>query len=341
MKNILIKSLAAAALVAGSLTGAQAQSAADFYKGKQVKILIGFGVGGTYGKYSTILAERIKPLIGAGSVVVQSMPGGGGLRMTNYAYNVAPKDGSVLMMPPDTIVVTQLMKPKAAKFDASKLTWLGSAIQANATIGIRADSGVTKIEHAMEKQVAMGSSGIGSQTYLVPQLTNGLIGTKFKIVKGYKGSRKMQLAMEQNEVQGVSLTWLAWKTNKLDWYQKGFAKIILQMGPTDEPDLPGVPQLSSMVSDADKPIVSFMSTMSPIGRGLAVPPGVPQDRIAFLRDAFKKAVTDPAFAAAAKERKLQVNYKSGEEIQGIVNDAVKTDAALVKRAQTILFGGAS
>jgi len=91
MKNILVKSLAAAALVAGSVTGAQAQSAADFYKGKQVKILIGFGVGGTYGKYSTILAERIKPLIGAGSVVVQSMPGGGGLRMTNYAYNVAPK----------------------------------------------------------------------------------------------------------------------------------------------------------------------------------------------------------------------------------------------------------
>ncbi|MGB0632496.1 MAG: hypothetical protein ACPGRZ_17540, partial [Alphaproteobacteria bacterium] len=126
MKSVFIKSLAAAALVAGSAVGAQAQSTADFYKGKQVKILIGYGVGGTYGKYSTILAEQLKPLIGAGSVVVQSMPGSGGLRMTNYAYNVAPKDGSVIMMPPDTIVVTQLMKPKAAKYDASKLTWLGS-----------------------------------------------------------------------------------------------------------------------------------------------------------------------------------------------------------------------
>jgi len=341
MKNALLKSIAAVAILAAGASGAAAQSAADFYKGKQVKILIGYGVGGTYGKYSTILAEQLKPLIGAGSVVVQSMPGSGGLRMTNYAYNVAPKDGSTLMMPPDTIIVTQLMKPKAAKYDASKMTWLGSAIQANAAIGVRADSGVTTIKHAMEKEIAMGSSGIGSQTFLVPQLANGLIGTKFKIVKGYKGSRKMQLAMEQNEVQGVSLTWLAWKTNKLDWYKKGFAKIILQMGPTNDPELPGVPQLSSMVAAADKPIVGFMSTMSPIGRGLAVPPGVPQDRIAFLRNAFKKAVTNPAFAASAKERKLQVNYKSGEEIQGIVNEALNIDDALVKRAQTILFGGAS
>ena len=341
MKRFLIKSLAIAALVAGGAIPANAQSAAEFFKGKQVKILIGFGVGGTYGKYSTILAEQLEPLLGAKSVIVQSMPGSGGLRMTNYAANVAPKDGTTLIMPPDTIIVTQLMKPKAAKYDAGKLTWLGSAIQANAAIGVRTDSGVTTIQDAMKKEVAMGSSGIGSQTFLVPQLANGLIGTKFKIVKGYKGSRKMQLAMEQNEVQGVSLTWLAWKTNRLDWYQKGFAKIILQMGPTDDPELPGVPQLSSMVSAADKPIVGFMSTMSPIGRGLAVPPGVPQDRIAYLRDAFKKAVTNPAFAESAMKRKLQVNYKSGEEIQSIVNEALTIDPKLVKRAQTILFGGAS
>jgi tripartite-type tricarboxylate transporter receptor subunit TctC len=341
METTLFKTVAIAAALVGSAGMATAQSAADFYKDKQVTILIGYGVGGTYGKYSTILAQQLKPVIGAKSVIVQSMPGSGGLRMTNYAYNVALKDGSVIMMPPDTLVVTQLMKPKAAKYDASKLTWLGSAIQANAAVGVRADSGVHSIQDAMKKEVAMASSGIGSQTYLVPQLANALIGTKFKIVKGYKGSRKMQLAMEQNEVQGISLTWLAWKTNRLDWYKKGFAKIILQMGPTDDPALPGVPQLSSMVDPSDKPIVAFMSTMAPIGRGLAMPPGVPQDRIAFLRAAFKQAVTNSDFAASAKKRKLEVSYSSGETVQKIVNESLKIDPKLVKRAQILLFGKAS
>lgn len=342
MKTQLIKGVAvAAALVIGGAGAASAQSAADFYKGKTLKIVFGFGVGGTYGKYSQILAQYLGPYLGAEKVITQSMPGAGGIKATNFIYNVGSKDGLTLIMPPDTLIISQLLRPKAVKYKADEFTWLGAAIQSNSVVALRTDTGIKKVSDLRNKQIIMGSTGKGSQTYLMPKLVNGVYGAKFKIVSGYKGSRKTQLAMEQGEVQGVALTWLSWKSAKEKWFTDGFATPVVQIGTTKEKDLPNVPMLADLVSGDDKKIVNFMATMGPIGRGLAVPPGVPKDRIDFLRAAFAKTVADPNFAADAEKRKLRVKSASGKTIQGIVNNSLKVSDETVQRARTLIFGSSS
>lgn len=333
-----IKLLALAAAGAMTAAGAMAAGPADFYKDRQVTILHGFGVGGTYGKTSLSLAEALKPILGTDSIIVQNRTGSGGLKMTNYAYNVAPKDGSVLLMLPDTLVVTQLTRPKAAKYEADKFTFLGGALRVNSVLVVRSDTGVKKWTDLKTKEVPLASSGVGSQTYQVPAIVNGLLGTKMKIVKGYRGSRKMLLAMEQGEVAGINLTWLAFKTNRQVWFQNGFAVPVIQMGPKPEAELANVPMLKDLVAAEDRPIIGFMSTLVAIGRSLAVAPGVPQDRIAFLRAAFAKAVATPAFAASMKKSKLRVTPSTGEEIQKVVNGSLKIKPAVVAKARELLFG---
>ena len=232
----------AAALVLGGTTAATAETAAEFYKGKTLKIVFGFGVGGTYGKYSQILAQYLAPYTGAEKVITQSMPGAGGIKATNFMYNVAKPDGLTMFMPPDTIVISELLRPKAVKYKSNDFQWLGTAVQSNSIIVLRADAGIQKAEDLKTKQVIMGSTGKGSQTFLMPSLVNGVLGAKFKIVSGYKGSRKAQLAMEQNEVQGVALTWLSWKSAKEKWFTDGFANACRPdrrhqgTGPPERPD---------------------------------------------------------------------------------------------------------
>jgi tripartite-type tricarboxylate transporter receptor subunit TctC len=290
-----------------------------------------------------MLAEYLsKHIPGNPQVVAQSMPGAGGLKAANFAFNAMPKDGSSLYMPVDTMIISQLLRPNKVKFKSDKFTWLGNVVQSNAAIVVRRDAGIDKLSDLKTKQVVMASSGKGSQTFLMPQLVNALYDAKFKIVTGYRGSQKMQLAMEQGEAQGVSLTWLAWSTGRPDWFKSGgFAKPILQIGNEKEKDLPDVPMFSDVVtSKEDKQIVKFMASMGPIGRGLAVPPGTPSDRVAALRAAFQKVINDPDFIADAKKRNLRVIPLTGEQVQKIVGESLEASPAVVKRAQELIMGGA-
>ena len=345
MSRMLKFGFVAAAVAAAGLATVGPATAADFYKGKTVKIVFGFGVGGTYGKYSLMLAEFLsKQIPGNPKIITQSMPGAGGLKATNHVFNVSPKDGTTLFMPPDSLIISQLLRPNKVRYKADQFTWLGTVIQSNSVIAIRSDSGIKKLEDLKGKQVIMASTGKGSQTFLMPQLLNSVYGAKFKIVMGYKGSRGSQLAMERNEAQGVSLTWLAWKSNKPQWFSgdKPFAKPIVQIGVAKEGDLKDVPMLVDQIANADdKKIVNFMASLGPIGRGLAVPPGVPQERITALRAAFAKVVKDPAFLAAAKKRNLRVNALTGDQVQNIVKTAMDVPEPVVKRARKLIMGAGS
>ena len=341
MKRILATTLATAAALAVGTTAVTAQSAKDFYKGKTVEIYIGYGLGGTYGKSATIMGEHLRPRIGADSVIVKSMPGAGGLKMTNYYANVAKKDGTAIILPPDTLAITQMLKPKKAKYDSRDFRWLGAAVRSNSLSAVRADSGVKTWQDLKSKAVPFACSGLGSQTCQIPALINGLLGTKIKIVRGYKGSKKMLLAMEQGEAAGINLTWLAYKTNRQVWFQKGFAVPVMQMGPTKDPELQNVPNLKDLVAAKDKPIVNFMSSLIAIGRSLAVHKDTPADRMSFLKSAFVAMAKDPAFVADMKKRKLQVTYTSADEIHKIVNESIGMSPDIIKRTNQILFGGAS
>lgn len=341
MKTSIITAAAVASALALTAGAVSAQSAKEFYNGKSVEIYIGYGLGGTYGKSATIMGEHLKGRLGADSVIVKSMPGAGGLKMTNYYANIAPKDGSAIMLPPDTMAITQMLKPKKAKYNSMDFTWLGAAVRSNSVSAVRADSGVKSWTDLKTKEVPFASSGLGSQTYQIPALINGLLGTKIKIVRGYKGSRKMLLAMEQGEAAGINLTWLAFKTNRKEWFDKGFALPVIQMGPTPDPELAGVPNLKDLVKAEDKPIVSFMSSLISIGRSLTVRKEVPADRVAFLRAAFEDMAKDPKFIADMQKRKLQVTFTSADDIHKVVKESVSMSPDVINRTNKILFGGAS
>ena len=338
--------LAALLLGAAVTAPAQADPVADFYSGKQITIVIGYSMGGTYGQYATMMARHLQQFIpGKPKLIVQSMPGAGGMKATNYAYNAMVKDGSYLLMPPDSIIISELLTPKSAKYKTNEFTWLGNMIESNSVICVRADAGVKTLADALKKEVVMASTGQGSQTFLIPSTLNGVFGAKFKIIMGYKGSAGSLHAMEQNEVQGVSLTWLAFKTVKPEWFKgdpnSWKAYPIIQVGFAKDKDLPFVQLARDLAkTEDDKKIVDFVASLGPIGRGLATPPGTPKARSMALRAAFSKMIADPAVQADAEKHNLRLSPKSGAEVQAIVKDILTMSPELVKRARAMILGGA-
>lgn len=308
-----------------AVLAAQPAASEDFYAGKQMKITIGFGFGGTYGKYSRLFADHMKRHIpGNPTIVVESRPGAGGIKAMNYAGSVMRNDGLNMFVPLDSGVLAQLIFADKVKYDMSKFISLGSANQTNVIVVLRSDTGITKWDQLKNKQVIMGSTGRGSTGFLIPKFANGMLGTKMKVISGYKGSSKTGLAVEQGEVNGAAFNWLFWKSKYERWFKgdKPHARALLQVGHIVDPDLPDVPMMKDLVSAEHKPIAAFVGLLGLIGRGLAVPEGTPMDKVKILRAAFSKMVADPVFIADTKKRKLRVIAATGEEIDKVIDDAV-------------------
>jgi tripartite-type tricarboxylate transporter receptor subunit TctC len=199
MKRTFI-SFAAAATAVALAAPATAQSAADVFKDRTVTILVGYGAGGTYGQTALLLSNHLGNHIpGKPNVIVQHMPGAGGLKAANYAYVVMPKNGHNILMPPEMSVVSQMLRPKRVRYDVAKMHWLGTVFGANQIMMVRRDTGIKGIEDLRKKEVIVASTGTGSPTYIVPAMMNGILKTKFKIVTGYKGSAGTSLSVEQGE----------------------------------------------------------------------------------------------------------------------------------------------
>lgn len=334
----------------GGMSPASAAKDASFYEGRTITLLIGYGFGGTYGKYARLMSKHLpKHIAGKPNIIVQSMPGAGGLKAANYAYNVMPRQGFNIIEPPDPLVVSQLMRPKKVKFNAPDFTWIGGTNQTNTIFVLRKDSGIRTWQEMRNKEVITGNTGPGSSSFIVPKLMKEMLGLKIKPISGYKGSRKTVLAMEQGEHQGTGFNWLAWSSIAPHWFSseyggtaapgKEFAIPLMQVGHFKDPDLPNIPMLSDVVPDKYKPIVAFIASSGVIGRGLALPPGVPKKVVKLLRASFAKMVNDPAYHAEAKKRRLRVIASTGEDIQKAVNDVFKAaDPKIVAEARKMIFG---
>lgn len=334
--------LIGAALGAAAMLASPAQADTFDFSGKQIKLVIGFGFGGTYGKYTRMFAEHLKKHIpGNPNIIVESRPGAGGLKATNYAAKAMPANGLNYLVPPDSAVVVQLMRPKKAKFDMSKFTWIGSANQTNVILVVRSDTGVKKWEDLRNIAVPMGSTGLASTSTIMPGLVNRMLGTKMKIVTGYKGSSKTGLSIEQGENRGAAFNWLFWKSKYERWFQgdKPYARAVLQLGHFKDPELPNVPMMKDVVDPKYKPVLNFIGALGLIGRGVAAPPGTPKGAIKVMQTAWEKMVKDPGFVADAKKRKLRVIAADAATIQKVVNDAIaNTNPAVVKQAAELAYG---
>lgn len=234
----------------------------------------------------------------------------------------------------DLAAATQMLQPRAVRYDLSRFSVVGSFVTDNPVVMVRADAGARNFAEFKGKQIVVGASGRGSQTYIHPALLRDVLGAKIKIVTGYRGSADISLALERGEVQAQSATWVSWTARHSDWIKQKRIIPIVQVGLKKERDLPDVPlMLELATSDQDRQVLEFMSSGSQIGRALFAPPGVPADRIAALRTAFGAMMKDRGFLEAAAKRKLVIRPTPGAEVQSIIQKVVSYAPAVIDRAR--------
>lgn len=332
-----VRAIACLALTCAMASSA-ARAAPDF-TGKQVTIVIGYGVGGTYYQYAQLFARHLgRFLPGKPGIIVQTMPGAGGVRMLNEAAVRMRADGTTIFVPPDTMVTTQLLESSGILYDARKFHYLGTADQQNTFWVIRRAAG-TSIADMKGREVFMGNSGKGSTGYTIPSIARPLLGLKVKLIGGYDGSRDTLLAMEKGEIDGTVQAWQAWMQARPGWFEgaNSFGVPLFQVGRTPDPDAPKVPLLSDLVAPADRPIVGLFDTIGLIGRSLALPPATPPDMIDALRKAFDAMMADADYRAEARKTQLRVVPKSGAELQKAIAETIdKVDTGTIERARAFL-----
>jgi tripartite-type tricarboxylate transporter receptor subunit TctC len=316
------------------------QSVEDFYRGKQLDMVIGYSPGGTYDLYARLVARFLGNYIpGKPTIVPRNMPGAGSRLATKWVYSVAPKDGTVLATADQSLSVEQAMGDKQLDLDTTRLVYIGNPNADNNTTATWYTSGIKTIEDAKKKQVVMGATG-GSTSSQYPKAMNALIGTRFKIIIGYPGGNDINLAMEKGEVDGRgSNAWGSWKATRPDWLRDKKINILVQIGLTKAPDLPDVPLLIDLASnDEDRALLKLLSASSTIGRPVFTAPGVPAERVKALRDAFDTMVKDPVFLAEAGKEHFDINPVSGADMQKIVTDIVATPKPIADRLLQIIGG---
>jgi tripartite-type tricarboxylate transporter receptor subunit TctC len=339
MRKALGGALGAALLAVLPLSAAKADSVADFYKGKNITLYIGYSVGGGYDTYARLLATYMSKYIpGNPTVVPKNMTGAGSLVLANYLYQVAPKDGTAFGEIGRGIPFDPLFGLKRAKFDASKFTWIGSMNDEVSVCVSWEGSGVKTIDDVMKKELVVGGTGASADTDEFPKILNGVLGTKFKLVTGYPGGNEVGLAMERGEVKGrCGWSWSSVKSLHLDWVKSGKVRVLIQLALKKHPDLPNVPLVMDLAKTPEqKQMLKLVFVRQSMGRPFLAPPGVPADRAAALRKAFDATMKDKDFLAVAAKQNLEMNPVSGQELQDLVEEAYKAPKALAQRVATLL-----
>jgi tripartite-type tricarboxylate transporter receptor subunit TctC len=332
--------LASAVLTLASLSIAQAQNPADFYKGKNVDLYIGYSAGGGYDVYGRILARHMsKHLPGNPTIVPRNMEGAGSLKLANWLYNVAPKDGSAFgTIGRGTGFDPLLLGKRGAQFDAEKFNWLGSMNNEVSVCVTWHTTGITRIEDLFGKELTVGGTSASADTDQFPRITNGVLGTKFKVITGYPGGNDVGLAMERGEVQGrCGWSWSSVKSTHQNWLDQKKVNVLVQLALTKHPELPDVPLITDLAkNDEQRRILRIIFARQVMGRPFLAPPNVPKERVAALRKAFLDTMNDKDFIADAEKAQLEINPVPGEEVQKLVEEAYDTPKEIAQKAGDLL-----
>ena len=320
-------------------TPAAAQDAvADFYRGKQVSILVGFTPGGSSSLYAQALARHMgRYLPGSPSFIVQHVPGAGGLLLANNVANTVPRDGSAFAITGRTAAIEPLLGNKNAKFDGRQFNWIGTANVEYTTCSLWHTAKAKTLQDAMRIETVVGGSGADATEVIFPKAANKLTGTKFKVVLGYHGSTEILLAMERGEVEGFcGIGWTFLKLRKGDWLKDKKINILYQMSLEKHPELPDVPAIIDHArTPDDRKVFEFLFAPQEMGRPFFAPPGVPAERVKALRDAFARTFKDPAFLAEAEKMGVEVQHVGGEQIQALVERIYASPPEVIARAKAV------
>jgi tripartite-type tricarboxylate transporter receptor subunit TctC len=313
---------------------ARAGDAAQFYSGRVLTVLVGHSAGGGYDLYARMLARFLgRHIPGQPSVVVQNMPGAGGLRVTSYLYSVAPKDGSVIATFSRSIPILPLLAPPAT-FNATKLTWLGSMSGDTSLCLTSGKSGIRTWQDMLTRPVVMGGQSSGSDSDIYARLYKNVLHAQIKLVTGYPGTNDITLAMERGEVDGIcGLSWGTLQIAHPGWLRDASVNFLLQAALKKDPELPDVPLALDIVDDPEeKQILYLHFAPQAMGRPFAAPPSIPAERKAALVKAFGDTMQDAEFRAEAARETMEIDPMAGGEIDALLTRLYATAADVVAKA---------
>ena len=300
---------------------ASAQAPADFYRGKTIDLYINVSVGGGYDLYARMVARHLgKHIPGNPTILPKNMEGGGGMRLANWLYNVAPKDGTAIGAVARAMAFEALLGNKGAQYDGRRFNYLGSANDEVSVCVAWHTSGLKTFEDAQNKQLVVGTGGVSDDTYQYPAILNNMFGGKFKMVPGYPGGNDINLAMERGETQGrCSIPWSTVKATRRNWIDEKKVNLLMQYSLGKHADLPDVPLVMDLAkTEEQKTILKLIFGRQVMGRPYVAPPDVPKERVAILRKAFMDTMADKEFLAEAEKAKFEVTPVSGETIENLV-----------------------
>ena len=312
-----------------------AAPAEDFFKGRQIIMILSTDAGGGYASYANVLIPYLSAHIpGRPRIIAQYMPGAGGIRAMNYLYSAAPKDGTRIGLVHAMSPYAPLFGVEAAKYDPRKMNWLGSMDNTSGMCVAWATSGIKTWQDMFDKEFLVGSSGAGSQMETLPLMVNKLFGTRIKVISGYKGGNEVFLAMERGEVHGRCGSMVASITStRPDWFPQKKVTVPFQIALERDPDFPDVPALGEFAKDTHtKQVLELVVSHMHMDKPVLLPPGVPAERVAIMRKAFRDAVTDPGFIAEAKRQRVQMDIVAAERVHQILDAAYAMPADVVKAA---------
>ena len=335
------------ALLAGTaVEAASFDEVADFYRGKQLRLIIGFDSGGSYDVYARTVARHMEKYIpGNPHVIAQNMPGAGTRKAANYLATIAPRDGSVIGTIAQGAPMDELMKQEGVQFESAKFGWIGNPIVDNNVTIVRSDTGLVTLEDALEKGgLICGGTTVTTPSITFPRILNNMLGANIKIVPGYTTTgASFALAMERGETNCSGGN--SWEGNKLAFvrsFEERRINVLVQWGPEKNAEVSAyarreVPLIVDYAkTDADRSVLGLVNSGVALGRPLFTPPAVPPERLAALRAAFDRTMSDPAFLFEMQKFKLAVRPLAGERLQRIVEDVIASPEAVIRRANELM-----
>ena len=322
-------------------SAASAQTVEAFYAGRTIDLVVGFPPGGGYDLFARPIARRLgRFLPGNPNLVIRYMPGAGSLVAANHAYSIAPKDGTVLAIISPTGPLEARLNPANVKFTASHFNWIGRIGPQAFVAMIWHTSPVRTIEQARTTEVAFGTTGVGSGTQTYPAVTNSVLGTRFKLVTGYKGSADALLAMERGEVQAHATGIELIKTSRPEWLATKKVHLFTQFTVTRHPIMPDVPAVVEFARNHEEAaVLKAVMSAAEIGRAVLTTPGVPVDRVAALRAAFEEMLKDQEFVAELRKSEMDVIPMPGAQIGKLVDELERLPPATIEKIRQAYNSG--
>jgi len=335
----------AAAILAAAIflpDAARADAVADFYRGKTITLAVSTSAGGDYDQRARLLARHMPGhLPGTPTIIVQNMPGAGGMKAMNWLYNVAPKDGTQLASPNQQMPLSQAFGTKGVEFDLTRCAWIGNTMSSPIVLVSWHDAPVKRMEDAFTNEMVVGGTGAGSASVQFPLMLNALLGTKFKVISGYPGGTEIYLAMERGEVHGrATQNWAGWVAQKPDWIRDRTINLLAQGGTKRLPELKDVPLIVDYAKDAEaRQVIELFLSPDDIARPIIGGPNLPGDRVQALRAAFDATMTDAGFLADAKRSSIDIIPTSGADAETRLKQILSAPKSVVEKAKMFGEGG--